>query len=149
MPGPRLPPEISDCIIDLLSKEREVLKRCCLVSKSWVPRTRRYLFGWVEFVNPDDIDAWKETFPDPDNSPACHTHSLFVNCVEFITAAIVEEGSWMRAFHNVWRLEIFNGAKNMCIPPVDSPLLTRTYLRRVHIPFALGIYDTYLFPAPP
>ncbi|KAF9645264.1 hypothetical protein BDM02DRAFT_3073690, partial [Thelephora ganbajun] len=44
-----LPPEILDYIVDLLHDEPETLKQCCLVSKSWVSRTRKHLFANVEF----------------------------------------------------------------------------------------------------
>ena len=73
-----LPPEILDHIIDLLHDEPESLKACCIVSKSWIPRTRKYLFAKVEFASVKDFE--KETFPDPSNSPAYHTRALFVRC---------------------------------------------------------------------
>ena len=44
-----LPPEILDLIIDHLHDEPATLKTCCVVSKSWVPRTRKHLFALVEF----------------------------------------------------------------------------------------------------
>ncbi|KAF9643160.1 hypothetical protein BDM02DRAFT_3081141, partial [Thelephora ganbajun] len=52
MSNPRqfhLPPEILDYIIDLLHDKPETLKQCCLVSKSWVSRTRKHLFADIEF----------------------------------------------------------------------------------------------------
>jgi len=44
-----LPPEILDLIVDHLHDEPTALKACCLVSKSWVPRTWNHLFALVEF----------------------------------------------------------------------------------------------------
>jgi len=39
-----LPPEILDYyILDLLHNEPETLKQCCLVSRLWAPRIRKYL----------------------------------------------------------------------------------------------------------
>ncbi|KAF9644805.1 hypothetical protein BDM02DRAFT_3066647, partial [Thelephora ganbajun] len=44
-----LPPEILDYIVDFLHDTPETLKQCCLVSKSWVSRTRKSLFADIEF----------------------------------------------------------------------------------------------------
>jgi hypothetical protein len=102
----RLPPEISDCVVDLLHDEREGLKKCCLVSKLWVARARKHLFNRVAFRSLDDLNTWKQTFPDPGNSPAYYTHSLVINYRRAISAAVVEEAGWIRAFSNVVRLEV-------------------------------------------
>jgi hypothetical protein len=59
MSDPHLPPELSDYIVDLLHDQPETLKWCCLVSKSWVPRTRRHLFGDIAFRYIPDLEAWK------------------------------------------------------------------------------------------
>jgi hypothetical protein len=107
MSGPRLPPEISDHIVDLLHDEPETLEQCCLVSNSWVPRTRKHLFREVRFESPAGLEAWKTTFPDLTNSPANHTRSLHIYCVRFITDPDTEEGGWFRAFCNVVRLEVW------------------------------------------
>ncbi|KAF9642569.1 hypothetical protein BDM02DRAFT_3078319, partial [Thelephora ganbajun] len=53
-----LPPEIFDYIVDFLHDTPETLKQCCLVSKSWVPRTRKYLFADIEFFTESDLEAW-------------------------------------------------------------------------------------------
>lgn len=143
--SPRLPPEISDRIIDLLRDETNALKRCCLVSKSWVSRTRKHLFDSVEFESSKDVKVWKETFPDPANSPARHTRSLSLVWVEAVIPMDPEEGSWIRAFSNVVQLTVWNGARNT--RPLKNFLLTRTCLHRVHSNSALKIFDTYLFSA--
>src|ERR1700753_32043 len=108
MPHPRLPPEISDYIADILHDEPGTLKQCCLVSKTWVPRTRKLLFGRINFKQPAEVDAWKKIFPDPANSPGFYTHSLSIRCAEVFTIADVEEGGWMQAFFNVVRLDVSN-----------------------------------------
>ena len=133
MSDPRLLPEISDYIVDLLYDEPQALKQCCLVSKSWVPRTRRYLFRTVLFRRDTGVDAWKKAFPNPANSPAYHTHSL---SFEEITAADVEDGSWIRAFSNVVRLCVWNGMRNVSVYP-NGFLLTRIFLQSVHKPSTL------------
>jgi len=107
-PRPYLPPDLLDCVVDPLFDERETLRQCCLVSKSWVPHTRKYLFADIRFQSPGDLKAWKKTFPDPANSPAHHTRTLLVGCLQIVTAADVEEGGWIRTFHNVVRLEVWS-----------------------------------------
>ena len=104
MPNPYLPPETLDYITDLLHDESETLKECCLVSKSWVPRTRRHLFAHIQFSSAYRLDSWKTTFPDPTNSPAYHTHTLSIGCVQFIEEADAEEGGWIQTFSRVERL---------------------------------------------
>ena len=106
MSRPRLPLEISDYIVDLLHGQRQALKNCCLVSKSWVPRARNHLFGGVTFDSLIDLKAWKETFPDPLNSPAHCTHSLYIYSEEVLPAVVVREGDWIQAFSNVVCLDM-------------------------------------------
>ena len=143
MSGPRLPPEISDSIVDLLQDEPQALKQCCLVYKPWVPRTRRHLFRRVRFRRSTDVNAWKEAFPNPAKSPACYTHSLSFSCIEVITAMDAEDGSWIRAFSNVVRLEVSNGMRSISIH-LHVFLLTRTCLHSVCEPFAIEIFNPYL-----
>ena len=112
-PTPRLPPEILDFVVDLLYPEKVTLRKCCLLSKSWVPRARKHLFAYIRFEHPADLEAWKTTFPDPASSPAYHTHSLFVGCVQAISAADAEEGGWIQTFSNVLRLEVRSGIRNI------------------------------------
>ena len=107
-----LPPEILDYIVDLLQDEREALKECCLVSRSWVSRARKHLFANIKFHCAADIELWKKTFPNRSNSPACHTHTLLVRCPEVITAADAEEGGWIRTFPRVARLRVHGNPAN-------------------------------------
>jgi len=96
--SPSLPPETLDTVIDHLHDELAALKACCTVSKSWVPRTRRHLFARVEFnISTSNLEAWKETFPDPSNSPAHYTRSLSIY-------GITDADDWIRAFLNVEHL---------------------------------------------
>jgi hypothetical protein len=103
-----LPQEILDSIVDLLRDEPETLETCCLVSKSWVPCARMHLFARIVFECPAHLEAWKETFPDPTNSPAHHTRFLVVHRPEVVTVADAEEGCWIPTFSNVERLELRN-----------------------------------------
>ena len=121
---PRFPPEISDYIVDIIHGKgnEQTLKLYCLISKSWVPRTRRHLFASVAFWSYSDINACKEVFPNPSNSPAHYTRSLFFDSMQLsISESFTEGDSWIRAFHNVVQLELQNGASTcISIPSAAS-----------------------------
>ena len=100
-----LPPEILDLIIDHLRGETTTLRACCLVSKPWIPRTRKHLFAHVKFyTQKSHIERWKEIFPDPSNSPAYHTRYLSIRGVPTITTADADVGGWIHTFHCVVNL---------------------------------------------
>jgi len=102
-----LPPEILDLIIGDLHDEPTALKLCCLVSKSWVPRTRRHLFAHVEFgASGSQLKLWNETFPNPPDSPAHHTRTLSVCNIPAVTPADAGMGGWIRTFYNVVHLRL-------------------------------------------
>ncbi|KAF9645263.1 hypothetical protein BDM02DRAFT_604385 [Thelephora ganbajun] len=96
-----LPQEILDYIVDLLRDTPETLEQCCLVLKSWVSRTRKYLFADIEFFGESDLDAWKKTFPDPTRSPVHYTHTLRIACIWAVEEADAEEGGWIPTFSRV------------------------------------------------
>ena len=48
MSNPILPEELLDYIVDLLHDRVVVLRSCCLVPKSWIPRTQRHLFTKIK-----------------------------------------------------------------------------------------------------
>jgi len=118
---PYLLPETLDCVVDLLHNQPEALKTCCLVSKAWVPRTRRHLFVDIKFRTASDLKAWKKAFPDSANSPAYHVRDLFIGCPKFAVAAEAEGGGWTQAFSGVTRLELDYGQRLLDASPV--PLL--------------------------
>ena len=119
MSGLRLPQEISDYVVDFLRNEPEALKRCCLVSKPWVPRARKHLFNEVKFGTRRDLEAWIRAFPDPSNSPAPYVRSLQVGYVGGVAAEVVGWGERFRFFSSVVRLEASRGTKdsNFCHLP--------------------------------
>jgi hypothetical protein len=105
--SPSLPPEILDLIVDHLHEESAALKACCIVSKSWIHRTRTHLFASIEFHAPEShIELWKKTFPDPSNSPAHHTRHLLIRGLSTVTAADANAGGWIRTFHNLVHLHL-------------------------------------------
>ena len=106
MSNPDLPPEIIDWIVDFLHDKPDTLKTCCLASKSWVPRTRKHLFASIEFDSAKTVESWKETFPDPSNSPAYYTHTLCFRRAPAVTAAGTGAGGLIQSFSRVARLEL-------------------------------------------
>ena len=106
MPNPRLLPELRDHIIDLLHNQPRALKDCCLVSKPWIPHTRKHLFADIGFPSSRPLKSWKETFPDPSNSSAYHAHTLFVGCPQVVEEADVEGGGWIQALSRVEQLMV-------------------------------------------
>ena len=102
---PNLPCELLDHIVDLLHDSPITLRNCCLVSKSWVPRTRRHLFVWVEFRIKKSLESWKTTFPDPSTSPARYTKRLWIGFPQVVTTEDAEAGSWIASFSSVEHLE--------------------------------------------
>ena len=101
MSDPHLP-EIFDHIVDLLHDNRHTLEQCCLISKSWVPRTRRHLFVHVELRLEDQVELWKEMFPDPEKSPAYYTRSLKIIGRTLRNAG---ESGWITGFSRVEQLD--------------------------------------------
>jgi hypothetical protein len=86
---------------------RATLKACCVVSKLWIPWTRKHLFASVEFdASKSHIELWKKTCPDPSNSPAHHTRNLTIRGIPVVTFADANEGGWIRTFHNVIHLDL-------------------------------------------
>ena len=59
-----LPQELLDLVFDHLRHDRSVLESCCLVSKSWVPQARRFLFAHIWFISshPDHPSHVVNTF---------------------------------------------------------------------------------------
>jgi hypothetical protein len=106
MSNPHLPAEILDHVVDHLHDTQDALRNCCLVSGSWIPRTRKHLFANVIFLTAKRLQSWKETFPEPSTSPAHYTNTLIINCSHVVTAADAEADGWIRGFSRVVHLEV-------------------------------------------
>ena len=129
MSNPHLPQEIADYIIDLLGNEPRTLKRCCLVSRSWVPPARKHLFGTIEFGSLAHLVAWRKAFPNPLNSPI-----HFVSCLNIdytnVIAAVSKDCCWVQlSFSNVVRLTIWASRTGL---HSRSPLRSLTILKSLH-----------------
>ena len=59
----------------MLFRSQRSLQSCSLVSKSWVPSCRRYLFHTIIFTS-RDVNKWLKTFPMPEKSPAHYVKDL-------------------------------------------------------------------------
>jgi hypothetical protein len=105
MSNPHLPADILDHVVNHLHDTRDALRNCCLVSKSWIPRTRKPLFACVRFSTPRDIQSWKKTFPDPASSPAHYTTTLYIGHW-IVATADAEVNGWIRGFSHVVYLEV-------------------------------------------
>ena len=102
-----LPPEILDLIVDHLHDEPTALRACCLVSKSWIPRTRIHLFDRVEFrLTGSYLESWMEAFPDPSNSPAHYVRILHLTHFKIVTVAISDALPWVHSFNNIVDLRV-------------------------------------------
>ena len=113
MSDSRLPSELFDHLVDLFHDQPETLKRCCLVSTSWVSRARKHLYSRIVFHSLTNLNAWKDAFPHPAASPACHVRSLSLHHVKIVTTLVQEEIGWIRAFSNVVRLTLQQGMRNL------------------------------------
>lgn len=133
-----LPEELLDHVVDLLHDTRDTLKSCSLVSKSWIPRTRKHLFARVGLHREANLQSWKNTFPDPSTSPAHYTQTLSIVFPLVITAADAGEGGWIPTFSRVVHFEVdirktsppvtlvpFHGfssaIKSLCVTFADFP----------------------------
>jgi len=147
-----LPPEILDLVVDHLHDKPTMLKTCCVISKSWIQRTRRHLFAGVEFDNSEsEIELWKKAFPDPSNSPAHHTRSLLVHGA---LAADADVGNWISAFHNVEHLLLSYMDRNSLFPFYGLSSAIRS-LRLIIVPLDVDLIcsfplleDLALVPSP-
>ena len=115
-----LPPEILDLIVHFLHDDLGALKACCIVSKSWVYRTRERLFAHVQFTSKSPFKLWQKTFPDPSNSPAHHVRNLSIRTSEAVPPADTSVGDWIRTFSGVVRLhvEIFGLGRDISLAPL-------------------------------
>ena len=103
-----LPPEMLDLIVNHLRDELTALKVCCLVSKLWVPRSRKNLFAHVTFdALGTPIESWMTAFPNPSNSPAHYTRTLTICGLRLVTAVNTNVGRWVRAFHSIVHLHVY------------------------------------------
>ena len=110
MSNPRLPAELLDHVVDLLHDAEHTLRNCCLVSKAWIPRTRKHLFATITFDTEKDLQPWKEAFADPSTSPARFTKTLVVGCSHIVTDTYAEPGGWITGFSSVVHLEVVSRA---------------------------------------
>ena len=134
-----LPPEILDLIVDHLHDEPTTLRACCLVSKSWVPRTRIHLFNSLEFhLCGSALESWMETFPDPSSSPAHYARSLCLSRFKTITVAISDARPWILSFNHIVELEVLGiGAKHRSISFAELRGISPT-LKHLHISNSLA-----------
>jgi hypothetical protein len=134
-----LPPEILDLVVDHLCGEPATLRVCCLVSKSWVPRSRRHLFAHVVFKQ-SFIESWLKVFPDPSNSPAHHTRTLWIRGLPAL--ATLFRNAWVCVpFHHIVSLNVETFRSNddeISLAPLRglSPALKSLYITFSSMPLS-------------
>ena len=152
---PSLPPELLDLIVDHSCDEPTILKTCCLLSKAWVPRTRRHLFAHVAFDSEESsgrsIESWMDVFPDPSNSPAHHTRSLAISDLPALTASTTEGIAWVRSFNSIVQLSIdtnLSGGGEVSLVQLHglSPILKSLRVDRSSLPLSEIFSLTCSFP---
>ena len=55
MSNPHLQAEMLDMIVDPLHDAKPVLRNCYLVSKPWIPHTRKHLFADIKIPTTADL----------------------------------------------------------------------------------------------
>ena len=150
MSNPHLPPELLDHIVDLLHYRRNTLRNCCLVSRSWVPRTRKHLFADIKFSTARSLESWKETFPDASTSPARYAKTLLVGCPKAVTAVDAEAGGqWITGFSRVVALDVSGEMTHAGLVPFHgfSPFIKSLRVALTISPDSSQIFDLALsFP---
>ena len=120
-----------------------MLRSCCVISKSWVPRSRMYLFTQVIFSARRFLfESWMKTFPDPSNSPAHYTQTLTIQDSQLVTAAGADAGRWICAFRNIvcLHISVYDSPGDDQVPLVPFHGLSPT-IRSLHLEF------TYVQPS--
>lgn len=88
-----------------LPTRRRVCSGAAASSPNHGSHTRKRLFARIRFLSAKMPQSLKKTFPDPSISPPYYTKDLLIDCPYVFTTADAEEGSWMRGFSQVFRLE--------------------------------------------
>ena len=106
---PRIPEDIIDEILDHLAADSDFksLRACALLSRSWVPSSRRHLFHTVDLTW-GKMDRWYNTFPVPEESPAHHVLVLHIsnNAIDWVPVKFFDHAP---RFTNVRKLFLFGG----------------------------------------
>jgi len=106
MSNPHLPAEILDHVVHDLCDTEDALRICCPISKSWTPRTRKYLFADVKLQTRENINSRRKMFPDPSTSPGYYTKTLSISFFHSAVAANTEAGGWIGGFTRVVRFVV-------------------------------------------
>jgi hypothetical protein len=112
MSPPHLAQELLDHIVDHLHQDHQALQECSLVSKSWIPRTRKHLFAEVKLTDRRKFKLWKHAFPDPTSSPGHYTKFLSIySLYATFESKEAEAGGWIKAFCNTVSFKVYTRAQ--------------------------------------
>lgn len=73
----RLPTELTDEIIGYLHTDRPALRTCTLVCKTWLPRSRHFLVGYLK-LKPSNSGLFFRLIDSPLSTITSHVHSLHI-----------------------------------------------------------------------
>jgi len=108
-PAVIIPQDVVDEILDHLAADSnfESLRACALVSRSWIPSCRRYLFHTADLTR-WKMNRWLNAFPVPEESPAHHVRDLRISIEwsNWFHDKFLEHAPW---FTNVQRLYLLGG----------------------------------------
>ncbi|KAJ7160362.1 hypothetical protein C8R46DRAFT_1354058 [Mycena filopes] len=90
MVSPRIPPELTDYIIDLLWDSKSTLHSCSLVCTSWLPSTRHHLFESI-VIRPDP--KFLVLLLSPSNIIGIYTKTLDFRCWPMLVAPSVSQNN--------------------------------------------------------
>ncbi|KAF8921853.1 hypothetical protein CPB85DRAFT_1264814 [Mucidula mucida] len=143
--APQLPQELIEQIIDLLHNCPHVLRACCLVSRSFLPRCRSYLFQNLELTDSDQALRLHAAL-SPDARTIIRSLALSTNSDSFLSSSTHQ--TWPEGLNSLYpllqtleqltRLKI--RLKMMACPKGIPPNIVNTL---THLETAFGRYSTY------
>ncbi|RPD68180.1 WD40 repeat-like protein [Lentinus tigrinus ALCF2SS1-7] len=86
---PRVPVEVAERIIDLLSDDFYTLRSCALTCRGWLPRARYRLMTSIRILSDEDVSSMDDYFT---------AHPPIAAAVRSVSVYIVEEPQFLNAF---------------------------------------------------
>lgn len=75
---PRIPPEIQQMIVDLLSDDKDALRTCSLVDQAWLHLSRRHLFASVHLLK-DRCESFRHLCHSPRGTVAPYISAISIS----------------------------------------------------------------------
>lgn len=144
-----LPLELVELIIDNLHDDRTALAQCCIVSKSWLPRSRAGILSYPVLITREKAEGLYVLFLSPYNTLSRSSFSFSIS--------IPEERRWPYLFlKNLmrWKLVIREIHISMCVSRLLEfiPMLETTIISASVQTLHLKVYwddGIYVYEEPP